>query len=142
MSGSHYSLVPLSSSNFSTYYTPVYLCPSSTFSTQSHLLANGIESLIPYSLFNPLDFCHGIACIALMPCTSTISYVQKKKQEKEMRLRPTYYSHGMNLGPSSGRNHSSHKYIKQHNDYNYSHLTIITNNLWRVEPRLHWVQIE
>jgi len=44
---------------------------------------------------------------------------------------PTYYSQGTNLDPLSGRNQLSHKYIKQHNNYNYNHLTILTNNFPR-----------
>ena len=76
-----------------------------------------------------------------MSFTSTISYIQTNKRErerktKEIRLRPTYYSQGTNLEPSSGRNYLSHKFIEEHNDYNYNHLTIITNNLMRVgHPR-------
>ena len=73
----------LGSSNLSTHYTPVYLCPSSTFSMQSHLLADGIEPSIPYSPFSPLDFCHRIACIALMPCASIILYTQTNNGERE-----------------------------------------------------------
>ena len=68
----------------------------------------------------------------VLPNTNT----NTRERERETRLRPIYHSQGINLSPSSCRNHLSHKFIEQHNDHNYNHLLIITNNLLRFEhPR-------
>ena len=150
MSGSHHLLIPLGSSNLSAHYIPMYHCSSSTFSMQCHLLIDGIEPLIPYFPFSPFDSCH---CITALPSCHvhqqyhTSKQTREREKERETRLRTMYYSHGTNLGPgsSSYRNHFSHKYIEQHNGYNYNHLTTITTICQgsdTPQPRPQRVQIE
>ena len=51
MSGSHHSLISLGSSNLSTHYTLVCLCPSSTFSTQPHILTEVNRTIGSFTLY-------------------------------------------------------------------------------------------
>ena len=99
---------------------------------KTHHLTNGIELTILYSSLNLLSSFHRIACVALMSCTSY--KIKHSCTQRETRLKPTYYSQGTIMGPSSDRNHFSHKStkIRQHNEYIYNIPKFITSNLVRV----------
>ena len=110
MLGSHHLLIPLGSSNLSSHYTPVYLCPSFTSSMQPHLLTKENRTTGSFTL-----------CVVLLnlatahmhtPHTTFINKcIQINKQERDTRLRLTYYSQGTNHDPLSGRKHLSHKQV-------------------------------